>query len=316
MPVVGSAPSEFVEHLTGNVFEYHRVGYDRRPMTFFAAGTVGWGAARCELFWRLVGHAQEWDLDILAQNGELTCRLRRMSNDSWEGKWEKFEQMPVELRLVSSKSAVGLPSRTFQPALEILAVMISCPERNQLKSATLRNLAATDWGTRPVLVQMDNGISANRVERIAENGFLALQRGVESGAEFILWLEDDLEFNQHLWHNLNCWPPLLGRQTTLAGLYDPGINRIDPQGPSWWSAKPDRVYGSQAFILSSTTARYLVEHWHSTRLPLDLRMACLAARLGKPLFYHNPSLVHHAGVASLSNGSFHQAVDFHPYWRA
>lgn len=316
MPVAGSTLAEFFEHLTGNVFEYHRVGYDRRSMTFFASGTVGWGAARCELFWRLVEHADGWHIDLLARGGELTCRLRQTSKERWEGKWEKFERMPIELRLVGPKPMVGPPSSIRHPPLDFVAVMLSCPERGQLRSETLRNLGATDWGNRPVVVQIDPGTSANRIERIAENGLLALQCGVAAGTEFILWLEDDLEFNQHLWHNLNCWLPLLERQVTLAGLYDPGISRINPQGSSWWSARPDRVYGSQAFLLSTSTARYLVEHWHSVRLPLDLRMACLAARLGKPLFYHKPSLVHHAGVLSLSNGSFHQAVDFHPFWRA
>lgn len=314
MPAGGDAPAELVEHLVGNVFEYRRIGYDRRPMTFFAAGTVGWGAARCELFWRLTGHAGGWCLNLLARGGELTCRLRQISKERWVGRWEQFERMPVELQLVSPKPAVG-PSNPIREPLGLTTVMLSCPERARLRTETLRNLAATDWGNRPVLVQIDADTSANRIERIAENGFRALQRGVAAGAEFILLLEDDLEFNQHLWHNLNCWPPLMERQVTLAGLYDPGISRIDPQGPSWWSAKPDSVYGSQAFLLSSSTARYLIRQWHSMRLPLDLRMARLAAQLGKPLFYYNPSLVHHTGVASLSNGSFHQAVDFHPFWR-
>lgn len=315
MPIAGIAPAELVEHLTGNVFEYHRVGYDCRPMTFFAAGTVGWGSARCELFWRLVEHADGWHLDLLSRDGELTCRLRQTSKERWEGRWEKFERMPVELRLVSLKPAVGPPNPVRNP-LDLTAVMLSCPERSRLRTDTLLNLAATDWGTRPVFVQLDAGTSANRIERIAENGFLALKHGVAAGTDFILLLEDDLEFNQHLWHNLNHWPPLMDRQVTLAGLYDPGISRIDPRGPSWWAARPASVYGSQAFLLSASTAQYLVRQWHSMRLPLDLRMARLAAQLAEPLFYHNPSLVHHTGLASLSMGSFHQAVDFHPFWRA
>ena len=87
---------ELADILTCNVFDYHRVGYDRRPMTFSADGTVGEGAAGCEVFWGLKTEAGEVVLE-LAGEVELTCRLSTEDGTSWRGQWLDHERMPVEL---------------------------------------------------------------------------------------------------------------------------------------------------------------------------------------------------------------------------
>jgi hypothetical protein len=46
---------------------------------------------------------------------------------------------------------------------------------------------------------------------------------VQTDAEYVLFLEDDLEFNRHIRHNLQRWEPLKNRQATLAGLYNPNL---------------------------------------------------------------------------------------------
>jgi hypothetical protein len=47
----------------------------------------------------------------------------------------------------------------------------------------------------------------------------------------------------------------------------------------------------------------------------DIKMSRLAAKIGKPIYYHSPSLVQHVGQASVWGGSFHQSADFDADWR-
>ena len=181
----------------------------------------------------------------------------------------------------------------------------------------MRNLAATDWGNRPVHVQLDTGQSETRQERQAQTSYLALRYGVETKADYILFLEDDLVFNRFFFHNLCHWAPLRERRITLAGLYNPNIS------PLAWDVRtnstvvdPDCVYGSQAFLLSLAAATHVVRHWSKIEGMQDIRISRLAAQLEQPILYHTPSLVQHVGVKSIWGGTFHRARDYDPGWKA
>src|SRR5262249_2103008 len=106
---------------------------------------------------------------------------------------------------------------------KIVACMISCPERDRLRARTLRNLAATDWGDLPVTVEIGTGASEDRRERQQQLALRALQHFLAGNADYLLFLEDDLKFNRHLRHNLLNWRPLMNRDVTLAGLYNPNL---------------------------------------------------------------------------------------------
>jgi len=218
-------------------------------------------------------------------------------------------------------AAAGQKTARTNVALEqvprVEACMISCQERVKVRERTLRNLAATDWGDRPVHVQLDTGQSENRQERQALVSYLALRHGVESKADYILFLEDDLVFNRWLWHNLCHWAPVQERRITLAGLYNPNIRALA------WAVRtnstvmdPDYIYGSQAFLLSLSAARHIVRHWRKIDGMQDIRISRLAAQLKQPIFYHTPSLVQHVGVKSVWGGTFHRARDYDPDWKA
>ena len=77
-------------------FRYERVGYDSRTITFLPTGTVGIGAADCEMFWNLIEHENIPVLQILSSNG-LTCELVEGADGIWRGRWKKFEKMPIAL---------------------------------------------------------------------------------------------------------------------------------------------------------------------------------------------------------------------------
>lgn len=85
-----------LREILSHVFCYHRVGFDRRWMTFNADGNVGHGARARETRWKLLIKNGRPTLDISSNEG-LTCRLKLKTDGSWRGKWLVWEQMPIEL---------------------------------------------------------------------------------------------------------------------------------------------------------------------------------------------------------------------------
>jgi hypothetical protein len=211
--------------------------------------------------------------------------------------------------------AVARPAQARPPS--VVAGMISCPARETWRAETLGRLAATDWGAAPVLLQVDDGVGDDPRERQARASLRLLQRFLVEGREdYFLFLEDDLDFNRHLRHNLAAWPLLRSRAITLASLYNPGIVEQACDVPNRaYLVRPDYVYGSQAFLLSRRTAQFLVEHWNTVEGMQDIKMSRLAGRLKRPIWYHSPSLVQHVGQQSTWGGLFHYAPDFDAEWK-
>ena len=262
------------------------------------------------------------------RNGDkwnLLLRNQHVADFWWEAQCREF-LLELQNRWDGGMSRYGslmgrktrLRTKAWAPPHEpsITACMISCDQRGQVRQRTLKNLARTDWGERSVHVQMDRGLFTNPRESQAHNSYLALRHSLQSQAEYILFLEDDLEFNQHFYHNLCHWRPLQAECLTLASLYNPGVKMLacDVSHHAFVAA-PTSIYGSQAFLLSRTTAQYLVRHWSKTAGMQDIKMSRLAAALKQPILYHTPSLVQHVGRKSAWGGSFHQARDFEPDWR-
>jgi ADP-heptose:LPS heptosyltransferase len=203
-----------------------------------------------------------------------------------------------------------------RPPVRITAVMISCEPRNSLRHQTLRRLAATDWNEAP-LIEFDDGIGDNGIERQLQSTFRVLQRGLGLNSDYLLFIEDDLLFNRYLRHNVLNWRPLQAGLVTLASLYNPNLDWIacDIRHHAR-IVEPHLVFGSQAFLIRKDTVKYLVRNWHRGGAGQDLKMARLVGAMRKPIFYHAPSLVQHVGFKSAWGGKFHQAPDFDPEWKA
>jgi len=239
-----------------------------------------------------------------AECREFIVRLR----DQWDGRSGRY----LPARKGGRSKSKG---RGAHPSIQ--ACMISCAERETVRAETLRRLAATDWGEEPVAVQVDAESSTSRSARQLETAFLALQNGLRRGADYILFLEDDLDFNHHLRHNLFSWSPVRAGAVTLAGLYSPRLReRACHVDENWSVIAPHSIFGSQAFLISSRAAHYFVRHWNEVEGLQDIKMSRLAGRLKRPLYYHTPSLIQHVGRESLWGGGFHQAPDFDPLWKA
>jgi glycosyltransferase involved in cell wall biosynthesis len=84
------------EELVDREFLYERMGYDSRPMSFLKDGRIGEGAAGCELFWDVKKENGKMTL-VISGEREVTCRLVQDEEGIWNGRWERFEQMPVRL---------------------------------------------------------------------------------------------------------------------------------------------------------------------------------------------------------------------------
>jgi ADP-heptose:LPS heptosyltransferase len=265
---------------------------------------------------RLFQHRNGDRWNIFLRNREIAgflhesdCRkfIQELSR-RWSGRANLYRSPAGNLR--------GAPTRTRKTAA-IAACMISCPQREQIRNKTLRHLAATDWGDAPILLQIDPGRHTCPEKNQTENSFIALQKCLEMKSDYILFLEDDLEFNRFLRHNLDVWAPLQSREFSLASLYNPDLPALaGSPAENWLVVSPKTVFGSQAFLVSRRAAKYILQHWEEIDAKQDIKMSRLAARLDRPLFYHAPSLVQHIGTESSWGGNFHQAPDFDRDWRA
>ena len=238
---------------------------------------------------------------------EKECRLYLADlRRSWDGRMSSN---------FGWKSRMDL--QRIRRTMKIEAVMISCPERNKIRRQTLENLAKTDWGDTPLHIHFDTPGPETPDQRQVRSSFLALKKSLDSRADYILFLEDDLDFNRHIRHNLCAWSPLQRGAVTLASLYNP---RVQEKACDLKSnariVDANACFGSQALFLARPAVEYIVRQWDKVQGLQDIKIARLVGRLGKPIFYHAPSLVQHMGTQSTWGGGFHQAPDFDPLWKA
>lgn len=199
--------------------------------------------------------------------------------------------------------------------MKIQALIVTCPDRADVLQTTLASLNATDWNAPPK-IQMDVSAHGDRRERQTEN----VRRGLDwfsssSDSEFLLLLEDDLEFNRHLRWNLERWSPLLNGRMHFGSLYNPNI-RSRSRDLDYFIADPAACYGSQAYLLSHSLVAVALSGWPTVTGMQDIKITRLADAAGHSLHYHQPSLVQHIGIQSMWGGGFHQAGDFDGDWKS
>jgi len=97
-----SAEVRAAQKLMSTRWEYERVGYDRRVLTFLSDGRVGEGAAGCEAYWGLGVVQGRIRLEVFSSQ-HRTFTACKDGHGGWSGRWEVFEAMPVRLRPVSEE---------------------------------------------------------------------------------------------------------------------------------------------------------------------------------------------------------------------
>jgi len=262
---------------------------------------------------RLFQHRNNDKWDLLLHNSrikgfrfEQECRnyisqLRRL----WDGR--------------ANTVKLAQPRRYFPihrgKALAIQAVLISVPGRNHLRERTLKNLVATDWPGNTVDIDLDS--LDQQSLHSTHRAFRAFARNFLGIADYLLFLSDDLMFNQYLWHNLERWKPLASKGIHVASVHNPQIRELacDAKNNARL-AHPHSVHESLAFLVSPKALQEpLVRRPTSHARPLT-SFSLLAATLNEPVFYHAPSLVQQPSRSQLITSLLPQTTDFNPHWKA
>jgi hypothetical protein len=248
----------------------------------------------------------------------------------------------------TGKSRVKLATqRPWAPRVPLIeAGIIACPFRQDILKRTLTRLRQTDWGDTPVLLQElnwspvaaaptalssgDSGKPKPMGERCARGPVAGLffdsrleatwelfHRFLAGQGEYLLLLEDDVEFNRRLRENLVRWPLVRAGAVTVAGLCNCGLLEQSCDLPNRaYLVRANKVHGSQAFLISRNAVQYLAEHRQQAAQVQGVAIARLAERMKRPLVYHSPSLVQPVGARNAWEEETRPAADFDPAWLA
>lgn len=192
-------------------------------------------------------------------------------------------------------------------------------------AATLRNWQRTDWGAAP---QVHHDPAPERADepwgtparsRRVTEAFAAMLRTVieEPGAddEWLLLLEDDLEFHPRIARLTLQWAGLRDPLCVLASLFNPSLRaRTDaPVLPDAFAANPKSFSCAQALFLRRGAARRALEKWNDATGMQAQRLAAILGVEG-PIWVHRPSLVQHVAENSSWAARRNRAPDFAPAW--
>jgi hypothetical protein len=202
-------------------------------------------------------------------------------------------------------------------SVRIEAVMLSQTEREGFRKKTLANLAGTDWTNLPLHVQIEDGEGGDFQEKQTHRAYLGLKESLKRRADYVFLLDDAMEFNRHLRHNLLNWAPFRSGNVTLAGLHNAKTKDLACDIKNHTRVvDPNSVHGGRAFLISRDTVEYLVRNWNNVEGTHDLRIPRLAGRRKHPVFYHAPSLVKPIAGADAQDDTYLRAGDYDPYWAA
>jgi hypothetical protein len=186
--------------------------------------------------------------------------------------------------------------------------IITCPKRKESLGATLRSYYLADFVYDPAIF-CDVGLHADPRLSQAANSLQAITEMLGLPWDWLLFAEDDVEFNRHIEHNLKSWASLNDHGMSVVKLYS-----VTPHD-GYEGFVPDcrKIGGSQGLVFSRAAAQKIVQNWGNFPVTYmqDLRMfQTLCA-----VYVHQPNLVQHAVVASTWGGPPHRSTTFDLNWR-
>jgi hypothetical protein len=166
-----------------------------------------------------------------------------------------------------------------------------------------------------VLLALDERRFSSKVDCLTHTAWRAWRSVLATDADYLLYFEDDVAFNQRLFENLSRWGPLLRRELHAGSLCNLGFRELAWDVPGCaYLVHPLKIRGSLALLLSRRMLQYCLDHWEEGPPDLDLKVGHLAALAEQPFFAHTPSLVQHIGRVSTLGHEFQTAADFDPAW--
>ncbi len=197
--------------------------------------------------------------------------------------------------------------------------MIICSNQRKetVLKVTLEDFSKTGFPMEPVCVFEGNIYGDDKGRNIDSNCLSLLKRFLKIGGDYLFYLEDDIIFNENLYHNIINWTPLKYNFLFLGSLYNCvnipyfGHHLAYRRDNDYVMVDTCTVWGSQALVIRREAVEYLVENWSSGESAFpDIKIPRLIQRLYSVSFYHIPSLVQHQPTSSLFGLGNHQAFDF------
>jgi hypothetical protein len=260
-------------------------------------------------------NTDKWDLFLLNRRVkdfwfEDECRhhLARLRG-LWDGR--------TSSTLLKTKAETGCNKKSGTKPPTISAIMLSHATHAEIRDQTLQNLAATDWKDLPLQIKIENGPKDDQGAWLKKITLSALRENFENQSHYLLFLEDDLNFNRNIRHNLYNWKPLTTGTVRMASLYNPNVCELacDVANNARFVA-PRSVFGGQAILISRDAVRHLLRRRPMPQKQEPFGLSGFARLLQKPVHYHAPSLVQHIGSPDDKTKKLHQAMDFELLWKA
>jgi len=191
----------------------------------------------------------------------------------------------------------------------IVAYLMTCPARAEVLDKTLTSFKATDWPEEPRIIT-DTSTVADPKTRMTATALRLMQDALSETWDYLLFLEDDVEFNKYLHHNLTNWLPVRYNFVTLATLYSAASSGM-LAGQNFFVRLASDHGGSQALLLCRKLAEDVVASWNSFADEMqDLRIGGTASRINPMIYVFSPNLVQHRPQGSTWGGPAHASPTF------
>lgn len=128
--------------------------------------------------------------------------------------------------------------------------------------------------------------------------------------DWVLLMEDDIEFHPRIAERLLAWGPLRSRHCVMGTLFNPQLPPVPApeEFPDAFATDPERFMGAQAILLRRRHVTYVWRRWNRVSGMQSQRLARLMSRLGT-IYVHRPSLVQHRAEGSSWGGTQMTAWD-------
>lgn len=200
--------------------------------------------------------------------------------------------------------------------IRVMACLVSQAGREHQAARVRRQLEAAQWPENALFLTLDDSGPERVADREAAAAYRALRAGLETDAEYFLYLEDDVELTPHFGPNLERWAPLARGELQLGSLCNLGARELawDVPGDSYL-VHPLDFRGSQALLFSRGMLEHCLSRWGQEPTAIDLKLGAILSDLRQPVFYHVPSLARHLEYCRERNKWVGATVDYDADWR-